>query len=1027
MWVISGSLPPGIALTGASGPNATISGTPTAGGTYNFTIQVFDPQLDSSASANLAITISAPLAFNTTSPLPPAMAGVSYSQPISVSGGTPGYIFNGLSLPPGLSLTTSGTLFGKPTASGAYNLIIMVTDLAQGSVTKTFSLTVTTQLLFVTTSPLPSAVATSAYTQTFVATGGTLPYSFSVADTPPPGLTLSAGGVLNGVPTSIGTFTFSVQVTDLLNFTVTSKFQVTFTAAPPLLQVGPLSLAFTSAIGGNAPPPQSVSIVSTNGTAAAYAISIDGGAAGTPAPSWLTVSPINGSSPARITVTASPVQLTGGTYKATIHVTVPKTTTQASIDIVVTYVIAGGAPLLQTLPQSLSFGAQVSTPGIQQQTVVVGNGGGGGALNFAASVVGHSTWITSVTPPSGSTGPNALVFMQVQINSQGLNAGLYHDILRIISTANTVDIPLTLMVVGQGPILGLNVTGLRFQVRQGGGSFRPQSVPVLNLGDSSSTVNWTADLLSGSDWLTLTTSFGTATPGKPGTLTLTPNSAVASLPAGPRYALVRVSDFNAQSSPQYIAAVLDDQPIASPPLPDPSPAGLFFTSASAAKQVLVYTSTATSIGFQASASTNDGAPWLSVTPTSGVASTSSPGQLSVSVNPAGLALGIYTGSINIGMNGALRVVNVTLVVIPTGFSPSGLQSHATTSCTPGSVALTETGLVNNFAVPAGWPATLVVQLNDNCGNSIPNGSVVASFSNSDPPLTLRGDHATNTYSATWQPGAVQPQMTIALQGTAPSLQPATAQLIGAINGNSASPPTLLPNGTLHIDFNGPVAQSLGAGLAPGNVAQVYGTGLAPALTGSATVPLQTQINGTFMLIGGIQAPLFFVSQSPIAVQIPAELTPNQQYSAIVSANGALSLPITIDVVPVQPGVTAVNYDPNGTANAQHSADYSSVTPSNPAHPGEPITIYLAGMGATSPSVPSGTPSPGAYEVTVRPTLTLDGQKCDIQYAGLTPSGIGLYQINFTVPMNARTGNLNLVITQGGVTSNTTTLPVLSAN
>src|SRR5262249_55904708 len=161
------------------------------------------------------------------------------------------------------------------------------------------------------------------------------------------------------------------------------------------------------------------------------------------------------------------------------------------------------------------------------------------------------------------------------------------------------------------------------------------------------------------------------------------------------------------------------------------------------------------------------------------------------------------------------------------------------------------------------------------------------FSNGDPPLSLHGDQATNIYSATWQPGTVQPQMTIALQGNSGSLRPATAQLIGAINANTSAPPTLLPNGTLHIDFNGSVAQALGSGLAPGNVAQVYGTGLASSLAGSSSVPLQTQINGTFMLIGGIQAPLFFVSDSPLGVQIPVELAPNQQYSAVVSANGAL--------------------------------------------------------------------------------------------------------------------------------------------
>jgi uncharacterized protein (TIGR03437 family) len=47
----------------------------------------------------------------------------------------------------------------------------------------------------------------------------------------------------------------------------------------------------------------------------------------------------------------------------------------------------------------------------------------------------------------------------------------------------------------------------------------------------------------------------------------------------------------------------------------------------------------------------------------------------------------------------------------------------------------------------------------------------------------------------------------------------------------------------------------------------------------------------------------------------------------------------------------------------------------------------------------------------------------VGFAGLTPTGVGLYQIAFTVPSNARSGSLDLVVSQGGVSSNTTKLPV----
>ena len=87
-------------------------------------------------------------------------------------------------------------------------------------------------------------------------------------------------------------------------------------------------------------------------------------------------------------------------------------------------------------------------------------------------------------------------------------------------------------------------------------------------------------------------------------------------------------------------------------------------------------------------------------------------------------------------------------------------------------------------------------------------------------------------------------------------------------------------------------------------------------------------------------------------------------------------------------------------------------------------IYLSGMGATNPAVPSARQTPSQLvPAAIPPMMTLDAQPVDIAYAGLTPSGIGLYQINFTVPMNAKAGNLELIVTQSGVRANTTKLPV----
>jgi uncharacterized protein (TIGR03437 family) len=145
---------------------------------------------------------------------------------------------------------------------------------------------------------------------------------------------------------------------------------------------------------------------------------------------------------------------------------------------------------------------------------------------------------------------------------------------------------------------------------------------------------------------------------------------------------------------------------------------------------------------------------------------------------------------------------------------------------------------------------------------------------------------------------------------------------------------------------------------------------------------------------------------------------------IVGVNNAFTLPDTIDIVPVAPGVTAF---PDGTLIAQHGADFSLVDASHPAKPGEILTIYLAGMGATTPAVQSALPAPSVEpfaRVTVQPLVTVDGQNATVLFAGLTPGGVGLYQINFQVPLAAKSGILEVVVTQGDVPANTTRLLVV---
>ena len=144
---------------------------------------------------------------------------------------------------------------------------------------------------------------------------------------------------------------------------------------------------------------------------------------------------------------------------------------------------------------------------------------------------------------------------------------------------------------------------------------------------------------------------------------------------GESYALVRITDPNSLDSPQYVVAVLDVEPSSGPSPSGIIPAGLLFTTANgapAAQTVSVYNSSTTPSALQVSTVTSNGASWLTASVTTSTASAQTPGQVSVSVNSSSLTPGVYAGGVNIAVGSVLQTANITLVVVPTGCTPSGL-------------------------------------------------------------------------------------------------------------------------------------------------------------------------------------------------------------------------------------------------------------------------------------------------------------------------------------------------------------------
>ncbi|MCU1322108.1 MAG: Ig domain protein, partial [Acidobacteriaceae bacterium] len=331
-WTItSGTLPTSLSIT----RSGVIAGTPTVAGTFPVTATVTDsgsPAQSKSASYTVVVAPSSQLTI-TSSTLATATSGTPYSQSLQAGGGTAPYAWSVASgsLPGGLTLASStGVISGTPTTAGSSIFTVKVTDGGSPAQTKSVStsITVAASTLSITSSSLAAGTSSTAYSQTLSASGGTTPYAWSIASgTLPAGLTLTPStGVISGTPTTIGSSTFTVKVTDGGSPAQTKSVSTSITVT-----ASPLSISSSSLASG------------TNGTAYAQSLSATGG---TPAYTWN----YSGTLPAGLTLAATTGVISGtptttGTFSFTVRVTDNSTPSQSqSASTSITVAAAAAAP-----------------------------------------------------------------------------------------------------------------------------------------------------------------------------------------------------------------------------------------------------------------------------------------------------------------------------------------------------------------------------------------------------------------------------------------------------------------------------------------------------------------------------------------------------------------------------------------------------------------------------------------------------------------------------------------------------------
>jgi uncharacterized protein (TIGR03437 family) len=234
-------------------------------------------------------------------------------------------------------------------------------------------------------------------------------------------------------------------------------------------------------------------------------------------------------------------------------------------------------------------------------------------------------------------------------------------------------------------------------------------------------------------------------------------------------------------------------------------------------------------------------------------------------------------------------------------------------------------------------------------------------------------------------------------------------------------PTIYPNGLENAA--GPVSvtndsptNSFAVGLAPGTFTALFGSQLASATT-VATAPFPVSLGGVKVLVNGTPAPVYFVFTSQIDFVMPWETSGTQASIQVVTSAGA-SNTVTA-AIQIAPQIFTTNQQGSGQGAALIAGTSTIVAPSGafpgsrPAAKGEYISIYTTGLGAVTNQPGDGAPATGLSPTAAEPAALIgcagaSGSiglcSAPVQFSGLAPGFVGLYQVNVQIPSNALSGN-----------------------
>ena len=873
-------------------------------------------------------------------------------------------------------------------------------------------------------SVIPSA--TSGGNWLFAAVGATITSATSVCPAPPcVPITISVNTSGLGVGTYKGTVAVSANNTtnNPQNVSVTLTVANDALISTNMSTSQPLVFAFQTGAGSTAPPAQNVTVSSTTGATLSYtAVAANTTSSGCPA-TWLTLTggTTSGNTSGTFTVSASPSGISaptsGPACTGTITITATNPTTgnaapNSPYVIPVELFVSPNALLTVNPSTSPAFSAQTglassavsqncSTNGTSTCTLTLGNTSSTDPISITVipATTDNTGWLSAgITSASLlASSPATLTISLAFIPPPGSYSGTVTVNGAAHSGSPVLDsplvIPVSLQVTAGAPTV--NPPSLSFSQTAGGSAPGTQTISVGSTGQAiaftaGATVTQPSTGTQLPNWLTVSPTSGTT----PASLTVSVSAANLAASATPYQGNITITAAGSSNS-----VTVPVQFTVNPGTISATPATLTFSQvqggSAPATQTISVSGTPGAINFSATAATNSGGNWLSVSPSSGT----TPGTVTVTVNGSSLTPNTYTGTVMInspGATGSPITINVSFTV----------TASQTITASPATLTFSA---VAGIAPPAAQTV-----------------SITSSGSGTSFTAAATTQTGGNWLSVTPTSGVTPAQLSIAVASQSLTAGNYTGTV--AINSpNIAAPVNITVNLTV-ASIPTPVITAVQnaasyaiGGVSPGENIYIKGTGIGPATlmvaAPSSSGAYPTNFGNTQVFFGTVAAPILYVSATATSVMVPYEVAGQPTTSVTVVYSGVTSAPITYSIVAAAPGIYTLNQSGTGPG-AILNQNYSVNGPTAPAAPGSVVAVYMTGEGPTSPPSTTGALASATnpntwFKPTLPVTATIGGLPATVQYYGSAPGLIyGVMQVNLSIPSGLSNGAQPVVISVG---------------